>query len=565
MFKYEQDRLRDVAGKIVQADVILRSGASAIFQIGKYAGSPSFSAVVAQYSSYLGSHPGSLTVATKAATENVRWLHDSLDGLIKALDNQEKVSVDAFTGILEYTSGSAGKVLFLMRSREEIPVLDLGYVPPIAAIEAATPLKALTAMFAGDDSGITMAAHSWTAASKRMLQAAECLQSAAALIAGSTEGTAFDTVERAMTTVAEQCTIVAANSTAMATSMLQLPPIRAAAHAQLIAMEAEIAAEAAAAGAVTGGAGAAAIVAKTQAQVAAFVAGYLQPALDTARPLVSNLSVPVVNHTGGGTLTSAGAATKAAEETITQVAGGAATPAATQAAAQPNAVAPQAGHVGATPAGVSQAAPVGQAPSRPTGGTYGAPGGTQAASPASMPAGQGQPLGPVAGRGTSVGTPGTATPGTTTGLRGGTGGSVAQPLLPRGVSATTPRSPGAMPVAGPGSPSSPGAGAAHGGAGTRGGAGGMGGAAPANGNNGSATQRGGAGGMAGAGAAGAAGQKGAAGQTGKGKNPSALFGKPEQGSSRHRRKKSVGSALLDSYFRREYLGDKETTVKKVIR
>ncbi|MGP9723301.1 hypothetical protein ACT3SZ_04710 [Corynebacterium sp. AOP40-9SA-29] len=93
----------------------------------------------------------------------------------------------------------------------------------------------------------------------------------------------------------------------------------------------------------------------------------------------------------------------------------------------------------------------------------------------------------------------------------------------------------------------------------------MGGAAPANGNNGSATQRGGAGGMAGAGAAGAAGQKGAAGQTGKGKNPSALFGKPGQGSSRHRRKKSVGSALLDSYFRREYLGDKETTVKKVIR
>ncbi|MDN5721041.1 hypothetical protein [Corynebacterium sp.] len=68
-----------------------------------------------------------------------------------------------------------------------------------------------------------------------------------------------------------------------------------------------------------------------------------------------------------------------------------------------------------------------------------------------------------------------------------------------------------------------------------------------------------------AGAAGAAGQKGAAGRAGKGKSPGALFGKTGQGTSRQRGKKSLGSSLLDSYFRREYLGDKETTVRKVIR
>lgn len=65
--------------------------------------------------------------------------------------------------------------------------------------------------------------------------------------------------------------------------------------------------------------------------------------------------------------------------------------------------------------------------------------------------------------------------------------------------------------------------------------------------------------------AGAAGQKSAASQAGKGKNPGALFGKAGRGPSRQRGRKTLGNSLLDSYFRREYLGDKETTVRKVIR
>ncbi|OLT54761.1 hypothetical protein BJF89_00445 [Corynebacterium sp. CNJ-954] len=192
-----------------------------------------------QYSAYLGAHPGSLTVATQAATTNVQWLHDSLVPLIGALTEQEYLSVDTFTGMLSYTDAPDKEVHFGMPPRPEIPVLDLAYVPPVAAIEAATPLKALTMMFAGDDSGIIAASESWASAGRRMLQASESLQSAAALIAGTTEGSAFSMAEQAISTIANQCATVAANSTAMATSMLQLPPIRVAAHAQLVAMEAE--------------------------------------------------------------------------------------------------------------------------------------------------------------------------------------------------------------------------------------------------------------------------------------------------------------------------------------
>lgn len=564
MFKYDYDSLRRVAQGVDFANAELRGADFEGVSPLTFTTSPSLAAVSTQYLSYLLGHPGSLSVATNAVVSNVRWLYDSLIPLAKSLRAQEIASEGAFKMMMEFDESMEEFENYILPPRVETPILDLAYVSPVAAVEAVTPLKALTVMFAGDDSGIVSAANSWSKSAGKMIVASELLRSAASSLASTTEGEVFTNIFAGISTIAEQCAVVSANSTAMATSMLQLPPIRAAAHTQLVAMELELAAEAA-----TGGAGAAAIAAKSQAQVAAFVAGYLQPALDTARPLVTNLSVPVTSHTGGGALTSAGAATMGAEETITQVAGGAATPAAAQAATQPNAVAQQASQIGATPAAANQAASFGQAPMRPTGGTYGAPGGAQAGSPTSMVAGQNQPLGAAGGRGTPTVTPGATAPGTTTGLRGGVPGSVAQPLLPRGVSTATPRSPGAMPLAGAGGSSSPGAGAAHGGAGARGGVPAAGGAAPVSGSNNAAGQRAGGNGMAAgagaAGAAGAAGQKGAAGRAGKGKSPGALFGRTGRGTSRQRGKKSLGSSLLDSYFRREYLGDKETTVRKVIR
>lgn len=519
--------------------------------------SPALGAVATQYSAYLGAHPGSLTVATQAATTNVQWLHDSLVPLIEALTEQEYLSVDTFTGMLSYADAPDKEVHFGMPPRPEIPVLDLAYVPPVAAIEAATPLKALTVMFAGDDSGIIAASESWASASRRMLQASESLQSAAALIAGTTEGSAFSMAEQAISTIARQCATVAANSTAMATSMLELPPIRAAAHAQLIAMEAEIAAEATAAGAATGGTGAAAIAAKSQAQVAAFVAGYLQPALDTARPLVTNLSVPVVNHTGSGDLHSGGAATMAAQETITQVAGGAAAPVVGQAAAQPNPAVPQTGHVSATPAGASQAATVSQGPAAPAGGISNASGGIQTASPASATAAHPASTGTGPGQNMNGSRPvatSVAPPANPRNVAGG----VMQPLLPRGVSVATPGSPSTGHTTGGGPHTGPGT--TQNGAGARGVAQGTGGAAPAAG-NGTHGHR-----ASGAGTApvGAAGQNGARTGQGKGASTGALFGNGQNRRQKTRRM-TTGSSLLDTYFRRQFLGEKSTTVKKIIR
>lgn len=556
--RFDTAQLSTVVKNITEANVYLRVGGHVWGGAPAFTTSPALGAVATQYSAYLGAHPGSLTVATRAATTNVQWLHDSLVPLIGALTEQEYLSVDTFTGMLSYTDAPDKEVHFGLPPRPEIPVLDLAYMPPVAAVEATTPLKALTAMFAGDDSGIIAASESWASASRRMLQASESLQSAAALIAGTTEGSAFSMVEQAISTIANQCATVAANSTAMSTSMLQLPPIRAAAHAQLIAMEAELAAEATAAGAATGGAGAAAIAAKSQAQVAAFVAGYLQPALDTARPLVTNLTIPVVNHTGTGALHSGGGATMAAEETVTQVAGGATAPGAGQAVAQPNAAAPQTGQVATTPAGASQVAQVGQAPARPASAIQNASGGAQAASPASVTAGRSAGTGVAAGQGAGgrASLTSTTSPGGPRNIAGG----VMQPLLPKGISVAVPRSPSTGHTTGGGP--QVGSGTTQNGVGARGAAPGTGGATPAVG-NGSGTHGHRADSAATA-PLGAGGQKGTRTGQGKGASTSSLFGSGQGRRPKSRRTKT-GSSLLDTYFRRQFLGEKKTTVKKVIR
>ena len=603
MFSFDLGQLRSVVREIDRVLGIFQFDLIGGVNAGGFTTSPALGLVASQYTAYLSGHPGSLSVATQAAVENVRWLAEHLSGMTSVLENQERFSVDSFSGrVVNNSSRDAGTV-FRLPHRTDIPVLDLGYGPPIAAVEATTPLKTLTMMFAGDDSGIVAGAESWTAASTRMTEASESLQRAASLLGANTQGTSFEFAQQAMSDVSVQCATVATNAQAMATSMLQLPPVRAAAHAQLVALEAEMAAEATAAGAATGGTGAAAVAAQSQARVAAFVSGYLQPALDSVRPIVANLTVPVVGHTGGGDGAVGAAGTMPVGETMTQVAGGAVAPGAGAAASQPAATVPQVSQVTTAPAGGAIAAPVNSAAvTTPVGGTTPSPSPGSSAGVGAIPAGVRSPGGaaspPTTGAGAALGADprgmagangagGSGTPGAASGgPRGagsgapgaGSGGprgrsSVVQPLLPRSISPTgAPRAgaggPGA--VGGPGSP---------GGQGARGGAVGVGGPGAGTprgtspGSPGAAGVRAGTGtgtvgptmmgGGAGAGARGSTGaggrhQGGAAGKRG-------IAGVGGARGVRGKTGNRAGLSAVQDYFRRQFLGEKPRTVKRVIR
>jgi hypothetical protein len=588
MLRYDVGTLRSIQSVLDESSAKLRHNFDVALSTSGFTTSPALGSVASQYTAYLSGHPGSLSVATQAAVENVRWLAEHLSGMTSVLENQERFSVDSFSGrVVNNSSPDAGTV-FRLPHRTNIPVLDLGYGPPIAAVEATTPLKTLTMMFAGDDSGIVAGAELWTAASTRMTEASEALQRAASLLGANTQGTSFEFAQQAMSDVSVQCATVASNAQAMATSMLQLPPVRAAAHAQLVALEAEMAAEATAAGAATGGTGAAAVAAQSQARVAAFVSGYLQPALDSVRPVVANLTVPVVGHTGGGDGAVGATGTMPVGETMTQVAGGAVTPGAGAAASQPAATVPQVSQVATAPAGGATAAPVSPTGvTTPVGGTAASPSPGASAGVGAMPAGVRSPGAaaspPTAGAGAALGADPRSTAGATrgavSGVSGGTGGgprgrsSVVQPLLPRSISPTGGPRAGA---GGPGAVGGPGSSVGHGARGGAVGVGGPGAGVPRGtspGSPGAAGVRAGTGtgtvgpammgGGAGAGARGSAGAGGR--HQGRSAGKGGIAGVGGARGVRGRTGNRAGLSAVQDYFRRQFLGEKPRTVKRVIR
>lgn len=510
--------------------------------------------------------------------ENTNFLWESMLRLTEAVEAQEAGASEAFFNDPAVAGMKARQLeqgTLILPTRKDVPILDLAYTPPVAAIEAGTEIKALLAMFTGEDSSIIMASDAWIRGGKRLATAAKTLQSASATLAANTEGEAFVTMQTTIGEVVAQGTIIAANATAMGTSMLQLPEIRATAHATLTAMVAEAetrkTAATVAAAATPGGAAAAAVTmatveAETQAEVAAFVSSYLQPALDIARPTVSNLGVEVVGHNGGGTLTTGTTGTQAMGDVATQVSGGAQAAGQTLATQQATQVAQQAGQVANTTTAATPAAPLGRASTAPAGAVAppgGAPMGTaMQRSPATAPAGGAQSTGPgtsaaspATGMNRSTGSPTMAGAGTRTGT-----GTVAQPLLPRSLSMGGSGSGGSS---GPGGAGGSGKAGATGGPGTTGrtgvpGAGVPGGAiggVPAGG-----AARGGAGGMHGMGMG--PGIAGAGAGTGAGGKQGAASSTPFAAGDR---KKKSKRDMIKDYFRRQFMGEEPQTVRTVIR
>lgn len=511
-------------------------------------------------------------------TVNTDFLWESMLRLTEAVEAQEAGASEAFfndPAVAGMKARQLERGTLILPTRKDVPILDLAYTPPVAAIEAGTEIKALLAMFTGEDSSIIMASDAWIRGGKRLATAAKTLQSASATLAANTEGEAFVTMQTNIGEVVAQGTIIAANATAMGTSMLQLPEIRATAHATLTAMVAEAetrkTAATVAAAATPGGAAAAAVTmatveAETQAEVAAFVSSYLQPALDIARPTVSNLGVEVVGHNGGGALTTGTAGTQAMGDVATQVSGGAQAAGPAMATQQATQVAQQAGQVANTTTAATPAAPLGSASTAPAGGT--APGGgtpmgtAMQRSAATAPAGGVQTAGggtsatsPLTGQNRSVSSPTMAGTGTRTGT-----GTVAQPLLPRSLSMGGSGGTGGQGrVGGMGGSGGPGAG----GPGTTGrtgvpGAGvpgGTMGGAPAGG-----AARGGAGAMhgmgMGPGMAGAGGGAGAGGKQGAASSTPFATGDGKKKSKRD---------MIKDYFRRQFMGEEPQTVRTVIR
>ena len=173
------------------------------------------------------------------------------------------------------------------------------------------PLTSLITAFQGDDSAPLAVADSWENAAKALKNSMDSLKSASTGLANSSEGYSFDMAREAIDDVHKTGLTIAANTTAMAGSVRQFPVIR---NSNLKALEAIQATTALIPDPAER-------LLAEQAAITNFVSANLQPSLELVRPPVSNLGVPIVGHSGGGTLDATTVSTASAHPTVSHING----------------------------------------------------------------------------------------------------------------------------------------------------------------------------------------------------------------------------------------------------
>lgn len=312
MLKFDISSLRGVRKSLLEAKAALddfhvqsRAGAT-------YTGVPSLKVAYSQHGTFWSGQSGSAKNVVDILTSNVNWLLEVFSNQLEGFDLQEYFSKKSFDQVNSQVAVADNRMRkFFIPTRDSRTIDNLMYNTPVTVAEATMPLASLISAFQGDDSAPLAVADSWENAAKALKDSMDNLKSASTGLASSSEGYSFDTAREAIDDVHKTGLVVASNTTAMAGSVRQFPLVRSTnlqaletiqATTSLIVDPAErLLAE--------------------QAAVANFVSSQLQPSLEMVRPPVSNLGVPIVGHSGGGTLDATTVSTASAQPTVTHING----------------------------------------------------------------------------------------------------------------------------------------------------------------------------------------------------------------------------------------------------
>lgn len=312
MLRFDVSGLRGVQQSLRSSLIALKGLKSAGRSLGSYTGAPSVTGAFSQHHSFWVGQSGSAENVLDILKSNIEWLQEVFSNQLEGFDLQEYFSKQSFDQVNSQVSVADDRLRkFFIPTRDSRTIDNLMYNTPVTVAEAAMPLASLITAFQADDSAPLAVADSWENAAKALKDSMDNLKSASTGLASSSEGYSFDTAREAIDDVHKTGLVVASNTTAMAGSVRQFPLVRSTnlqaletiqATTSLIADPAErLLAE--------------------QAAVANFVSSQLQPSLEMVRPPVSNLGVPIVGHSGGGTLDATTVSTASAQPTVTHING----------------------------------------------------------------------------------------------------------------------------------------------------------------------------------------------------------------------------------------------------
>ena len=195
---------------------------------GAYTQVPSLNAAFTQHSTYWSGQPGDVLQAMQKYQDDLQWAMDLLDSLGFAIDQQDKSSakvLDKFD-VAKHAAGVGSFECFQPRDNE--PFKNLNYTAPVTVAEAGTELEVLIGMFTSSDAAPLASAERWSQAATRLEATAHTLHSIYGDLARNNRGRAFDEVRNALEDFVKRGHNISGNAALMAESASQFPVVRAA-------------------------------------------------------------------------------------------------------------------------------------------------------------------------------------------------------------------------------------------------------------------------------------------------------------------------------------------------
>lgn len=197
------------------------------FWTQSYTTAPSLAKAYAQHETFWSGQPGDVLRAMEKYESDLQWAMNLLDSLGFAIDQQDKSSANVLDkfDVAKHAGGIGGFACFQPRDNE--PFKNLNYAAPVTVAEVSTPLEALIGMFTSSDAAPLASAERWSQAATRLEATAHTLHSISGDLARNNRGHAFDEVRNALEDFVKRGHNISGNAALMAESASQFPVVRA--------------------------------------------------------------------------------------------------------------------------------------------------------------------------------------------------------------------------------------------------------------------------------------------------------------------------------------------------
>ncbi|MDK6301395.1 hypothetical protein QP140_02135 [Corynebacterium sp. UMB9976] len=193
---------------------------------GGYTKVPSLSGAFTQHASFWSGQPGDAVTAITKLNDDLDWSGTMLGSVADALQHQEETTSKAFDNfdMAAHERGVGSFSCFQPRDTE--PFKNLNYLHPASIVEPLYSVKLMIALIQDSDAAPIAAAEKWRGTAAELQAVAEQLMATSSGLGARNKGRAFDEARNALEDFAKRSRTVSANAALMAESAAQFPLVR---------------------------------------------------------------------------------------------------------------------------------------------------------------------------------------------------------------------------------------------------------------------------------------------------------------------------------------------------